>query len=308
MDTLSLQEIKEYLKTVFELETALYKHDKLVEEYTALRAQEVPPEPEKRKPLLKTLPYKLEREEEEEVEMVKSLGVAGLFFFLFGIFLALVGGYGASLIFLLIGLACLGGVAFCRKKAEDKWYERYSEWSECCRKIEMENQIIEEGAAREHRERLREYRENELALYTQATDTQLAEFAATRQQLKTSLDRLYEQNVLYAKYRNFVAVATIFEYFDSGRCNELEGPNGAYNMYEGELRSNIIVCSLSQIVSDLNQIKSGQYALYEQINHSNQAVQRLLKNIGDVTALTAYYAEATALAASADRITYGVVV
>ena len=47
--------------------------------------------------------------------------------------------------------------------------------------------------------------------------------------LELALQKHYEQNVIFPKYRNLVAITTINEYLMSGRCYELEGPNGAYN-------------------------------------------------------------------------------
>ena len=135
----------------------------------------------------------------------------------------------------------------------------------------------------------------------------MEKFNQTKVLLQTTLNNLYAKNIVYSKYRNLVAIATIYEYFESGRCTELEGPNGAYNLYESELRSNIIICSLSKIISDLGQIKNGQYALYEQINRSNQTVCELLNNINNTQKMTTYYAEAAAVAASADRYIVGMV-
>ena len=143
--------------------------------------------------------------------------------------------------------------------------------------------------------------------YIQETNKQLKKFNEVKGTLQTSLAKLYSQNIVYEKYRNFVAVATIYEYVDSGRCTELEGANGAYNMYESELRSNMIISSLSQIISDLGQIKDGQYTLYEKLRRSEENIGQILGNIHDSQKLTAYYAETAAIAASADRITYGVI-
>ena len=117
------------------------------------------------------------------------------------------------------------------------------------------------------------------------------------------METLYSQNIVYSKYRNLIAIATIYEYFESGRCCELEGSNGAYNLYENELRANIIIGSLSQIISDIQQIKNGQYALYQELSRSN----KLLESIADNTQLTAYYANVAAVAASADRYIVGMV-
>lgn len=68
------------------------------------------------------------------------------------------------------------------------------------------------------------------------------------------LTQLYAQDIIHPKYRNFLAIAQIYEYFDTGRCTELGGANGAYNLYESELRQNIIIDRLDVIVSQLQML------------------------------------------------------
>ena len=140
-----------------------------------------------------------------------------------------------------------------------------------------------------------------LQKYKAETDNQITQMNNILTDLDNRKNSLYSLNIIYPKYRNLVAISSLFEYFESGRCSSLEGADGAYNMYEYELRSNIIINSLSQIIEDLGKIKNNQYALYETIQESNQTVSDLLKNINNTQTLTAYYAKTAAIAASADR-------
>lgn len=89
------------------------------------------------------------------------------------------------------------------------------------------------------------------------------------------LENLYSLNVIYPKYREMVPVITMWEYLDSGRCTDLAGANGAYNLYESELRQNIIISNLNQAVSMLAQIRDNQYALYEAIEESNAIAEQM---------------------------------
>jgi hypothetical protein len=143
----------------------------------------------------------------------------------------------------------------------------------------------------------------ELSNYNNETSLQINKLNNLLCLLEESLDKIYSKNIVYSKYRNLIAISTLYEYFESGRCSELEGSNGAYNLYENELRANIIIGSLSQIISDIQQIKNGQYALYQELSRSN----KLLASIADNTQLTAYYANVAAVAASADRYIVGMV-
>lgn len=88
-------------------------------------------------------------------------------------------------------------------------------------------------------------------------------------------NELYSYNVVYGKYRNYVAMSTIYEYIDSGRCETLEGADGAYNLFETELRANLIISQLSSITTSLEQIKGNQFVLYKEL----KAVNKNLKNI-----------------------------
>lgn len=104
------------------------------------------------------------------------------------------------------------------------------------------------------------------------------------------LQSLYNMNVLFPKYRNLIAVSQIYEYIASGRCTELEGPNGAYNLYESELRQNNIISKLDVIINQLELIQQTQSMLYSAIQQSN----RLLENISQNTAIIAFNSQITA--------------
>lgn len=116
--------------------------------------------------------------------------------------------------------------------------------------------------------------------------------------LELALKKHYEQSVIFPKYRNMVAITMINEYLMSGRCFELEGPNGAYNLYESELRQNIIIGQLSTIISSLEQIQSNQFSLYQELVKANSTVNEILyevHGINESTKLIAYFTGVTAL-------------
>mgnify|MGYP007024707781 CR=1 FL=1 len=54
----------------------------------------------------------------------------------------------------------------------------------------------------------------------------------------------------FPKYRNLVAVSQIYEYILSGRCTELGGYQGAYNLYEQETRMDIVIMRLDDIYEE----------------------------------------------------------
>ncbi len=82
----------------------------------------------------------------------------------------------------------------------------------------------------------------------------------------------------------FAMVASLYEYFDTGRCVALEGANGAYNILETEIRLDRIISKLDVVIRRLDRIIDNQYALYEKISESN----RLLSDIEENIRQTAY--------------------
>lgn len=119
--------------------------------------------------------------------------------------------------------------------------------------------------------------------------------ASTRE----TLEKLYEKGYIYRKYCTLPALTSIYEYFVTGRCTELTGPHGAYNLYESELRADTIINQLSVIIANLEQIRNNQYMLYQQvcaIQQNTSAIVGELRMIGgytiaiaQLTALNAYY-------------------
>lgn len=116
-------------------------------------------------------------------------------------------------------------------------------------------------------------------------------------QTTNTLDKLYDVGVVYSKYRALVPIVMFCEYLESGRCEVLEGHEGAYNIYENELRQNIIIAKLDVVINRLDQIKQNQYMLADAIERGNRQVQMLcnatqesarrLENIQNNAAITA---------------------
>ena len=99
---------------------------------------------------------------------------------------------------------------------------------------------------------------------------EIAEVKGTLQKLYDTKHQLESLEIVYPKYLDFVALTTISEYLATGRCTILTGADGAYNLYESEVRANRIIAQLDQVIDSLEQIKSNQYKTYS-----------LLKEIGD---------------------------
>lgn len=109
-----------------------------------------------------------------------------------------------------------------------------------------------------------------------------AEIIPMEDKVKTALSEHYALGIIHPKYQNFLAIAQIYEYFDTGRCDELEGPNGAYSLYESELRANIIIGKLSQITQQLEEVKQSQYMIYKSVQETNQLLGMIVQEVRNV--------------------------
>lgn len=57
----------------------------------------------------------------------------------------------------------------------------------------------------------------------------------------------YAEGGLYPKYQRLMLVCTLCEYIQSGRCDKLEGRDGAYALLEEELHQKAIVAELHDL-------------------------------------------------------------
>lgn len=90
------------------------------------------------------------------------------------------------------------------------------------------------------------------------------------------LQKIYDKNIIFPKYRNLVMTCSIYEYICAGRCDNLEGHEGAYNILELEIRLDRIITELNRIVDHLSAIQKNQYTLYSAIQDSNRRSAQLL--------------------------------
>ena len=88
-------------------------------------------------------------------------------------------------------------------------------------------------------------------------------------------NELYSYEIVFGKYRNSVALSSFYEYLISGRCTALEGADGAYNIFEREIRENRIIAQLDTVISSLDDIKANQYMIYQEM----QTMNSLLTNM-----------------------------
>lgn len=119
------------------------------------------------------------------------------------------------------------------------------------------------------------------------------------------------QNILHPKYRTLIAANTLLEYIETGRCTELAGPHGAYNLYESELRQNLIIMKIDVVIRKLDELKATMYrccAAIEKVGKQMDRIHDELRTLNatavctqQLTALSLTYAAATAANTEANK-------
>ena len=66
----------------------------------------------------------------------------------------------------------------------------------------------------------------------------------------------------------------------AGRCTKLEGADGAYNLYEAEVRANRVIEQLDTVIDSLEQIKANQYMMYSAICDIREELGELNSTMG----------------------------
>lgn len=116
----------------------------------------------------------------------------------------------------------------------------------------------------------------------QYCETNIRELQEIRKRATKDLEEHYANSLIFPKYHYFVAVAQILEYFESGRCETLAGAYGAYNLYESELRQNIIISNLDMIGNTLEEIQHTMNHIYNALCGTNNllgAIDADLQNL-----------------------------
>ena len=114
-------------------------------------------------------------------------------------------------------------------------------------------------------------------------DSEISVTEETLRKLYNCRNQLYSYNVIFDKYRNLVALSSFYEYFVTGRCESLEGTNGAYNIYESEIRMDQIISQLDEVIISLDQIKKNQYMIYNKLEEMNTSLHNLESSMKKVT-------------------------
>ena len=196
----------------------------------------------------------------------------------------------ASIIFLVVGIAVIRfGVSVMRdyNKRPKEAMEEYE------KKLIEYNSDVAADKSRVDRELIRKNKLEELYRILNKKHSESKEL----------LDCLYTRSGIYQKYRSIVAACSFYEYFQSGRCDEFEGPNGAYNKFEEEARLNLIISKLDDVVERLDRIENNQHTLHTSITEGNQMIKKLVSNANAISKKVDFIASQSEIAAECAKWT-----
>lgn len=115
--------------------------------------------------------------------------------------------------------------------------------------------------------------------------------------------KFYAQGTIHPKYQNLPCVCTLYEYLDTGRCTELGGHEGAYNLLELESRLDRIITQNDQIIAQLDKIERNQHTLYEEVRSLRYRMDDMLDSADRIAGeLQDFRGDAEALKKKADEL------
>lgn len=274
MIQLTKDQLKEYLQIITELEQACYFQNlvmgKLINKINALG-----------------LPHQYNKPVQKEVSDSDRIGcgtaIRGVFL---GLVVYIISGIilsEAKIVYLPLSASIvfiLGGILFVflrieyqkseKQKQLDQEYEKQMEGYR--QSLAMDEQRVQQELNQKAYLELELQKLNQIHLHT-----------------KKTLEKVYAKNICFPKYRNMVAMFTIYEYICSGRTSTLEavnGDQGAYNLYEAEVMGNVVIAKLDEIIQRIDHYGQ-QFLLCRAIHETNNAVSRTVSSVNQLINQTA---------------------
>ena len=107
---------------------------------------------------------------------------------------------------------------------------------------------------------------------------------AEAEKVKDLMRKFYSTQVIFPKYRSLVPVNTMLSYFKAGRCSELTGHGGAYNMYEKDLQIKAIRTNLSEIAELGENASDSQKEMVSRLEIIGNQVKNIMATVDEVIA------------------------
>lgn len=123
---------------------------------------------------------------------------------------------------------------------------------------------------------------------------------------QTLLISMYSKSPIHVKYRNLLSIGTIYEYLDTKRCYRLEDDNGAYNMFEQEVRMNMLLIGIKDILTKMEELRKNQILIYNAIIELSDTIKNmhsdLIGVLSDISESSQQTANASSISAFANVV------
>lgn len=120
---------------------------------------------------------------------------------------------------------------------------------------------------------------------------------------KNNLMQIYSENVLPQKYRTLTAVATLYEYLETGRCNTIQGHGGIYDTYEVESLHLAQLQQMVQMNRTLSRMEDNQRYICQELRQANRTLSSINASLNEIEKTNAEIAKNTAISAAANQQT-----
>ena len=277
------------MKAAIDLETSVATQQRIIDQYTQ-QMERIRP-----KLIASQLPFKPIEPTYEKIklsDLLNTSGIGGVIFILFFFSIVLIGGFigllaGTSeglyigLPFFIIGAIPYIMIITKSYRISARNAEKRQNYLSAVQEYELRSASV----ANQNEQFKNSFKTN-LELWQRKRTNDIATLEKTLTETKQLLKKLYKKDFLYSKYFNLPALTSIYEYFITGRCDELTGPHGAYNIYEDEVRKDIIISQLNTIIENLDRIKQNQYMLYQQMKIMSDHLQVIGTELNTVISYT----------------------
>lgn len=118
--------------------------------------------------------------------------------------------------------------------------------------------------------------ENEGALI----DNEAEMIKGIKSKVVATLKELYNLRIngvlcLHPNYQGLIPISIIYGYFDTGRCSQLQGHEGAYNLYEDEKMKGMIISKLDIVSQQLGELNNAMVYVGKAIEECNERLSDL---------------------------------
>jgi len=291
---MTTKQLTTYVTALFAFESELFILDRIAENLKPY-VEENRPKPPKQPNV--PMPHK-PRDIEEDLRFVSeshcALFVCSIIMFVLSFILiaASASAAGICLLFASIIMFTLHSSRHCKRKIEaeallEKYNARITEYYKKCKEATDKYQ----ADLSSYEAQAKKYDEKWTYLFDKHNEVV--------EKLEHTRDIFYEKGIIFPKYRNLVAVSAFYEYLITGRCETLDGTNGAYNLYERSTSLHIIAKKSNNISEFLSQLQYENYTLFEKFMTSSIYIDSLIANLvihDDTESLLAHYSDRIRLA------------